>query len=206
MSTAVVLFLGFLLPLAAGWFALLWGRPAVARARVEYEALRIRDRVMDGILSGDISKDDPRAQDVLKYCDFLADHSRELSLSVACAVWTGMREAGIDPHQRAQEKAASRVGSFLGTEGGRRRLQEAEAELDHSIARYFVHGSTLWWILSPAQRVTRYLRSRQSPSLDVPIPADPPKPGELATKVREASRGQSFPPALWTVHGLKTAS
>ena len=55
-------------PLATVWVFVLWGRPAIARARVEHETVMIRDRIMDGILSGDIDKDDPRAVDALTYC------------------------------------------------------------------------------------------------------------------------------------------
>lgn len=204
MAAAVTLILGLLLPLATVWVFVLWGRPAIARARVEHEAVMIRDRIMDGILSGDIDKDDPRAVDALTYCKFLTNHSRELSLSVAFAVSKGMRSAGVNIKDKAQEKAAIRETVANATEGGSRRLQEAERELDNVIGTYFVRSSALWWLLTPLQRLSRYLKAREVVS-EHDLSRMDPRPAALAAEVREASRGLTYPPALWTVHGAKMA-
>jgi hypothetical protein len=200
LNTVIVLFGGFLVPLAAAWAGLLWIRPAVARARVEREALLIRDRVVDDMLAREIEPTNPRAQDAIAFCDFIANHSREITLASAFDTARGMRRAGVDPlaESKARAEKAKANSQGLATNEGQRCLEEAERDLDRIMTNYFVRGSALWWILAPAQRLLRFLAKRSKPASEQFAKAiKQPFPDELATDVREAARGATTPGILW---------
>jgi|GEM_PF-2054696 hypothetical protein len=216
LDEALVLVVGYLLPLGAFWAAVLWIRPAVARARVEREALLVRDRIMDGILAGDISPENGRAADAIEFCDYLAENSREFKFLTIAATERGFKRANFDVKARAAElrKQALADSYNFANEGGQRRLQECEEEIDHMLARYFVRGSSLWFVLAPAQRLSRFVAPLRrkvmaarsaSVSSESPVPS---LPGELATDLRETWRGSNIGLAAspWTVHGLSPQS
>jgi hypothetical protein len=206
LSNAVFLVGAYLAPLAAVWAAVLWMRPAVARARVEREALLIRDSVVDGILSEEIDPTNPRAQDAIRFCDFLAEHSREITLSTLLDTARGLKKAGVDfvaeSKARAEKAVANSAG--LATEDGQRRLDRAEKDLDNILAFYLVRSSPIWCVLVPAQRVLRLIGKRsvqdQRPAQQVAGAIGRPLPGELGGVVRESARGETAPSALWTAH------
>ncbi len=200
LSSAITLLGGFLMPLAAAWAGVLWVRPAIARASVEREALLIRDRVVDAMLAGQVKPDNPRAQDAIGFCDFIAEHSREITLSSAFDTVRGLRSAGVDPVEESRaraEKARANSKGFASADG-QLCIDQAEREIDRIMADYFVRGSALWWILAPSQRLSRFLAKRSRPASEQVMKGiKQPFPGELATDVREAARGASTPGVLW---------
>ncbi|AOZ64459.1 minor tail protein [Mycobacterium phage PhancyPhin] len=185
---------------------ILWIRPAIARARVEREALGVRDRVVDGILSGDIDRDNPRAMDALMFSHVLEKHSRDLTLSAALATLFTVQQSGTDVRADTKARAASVAEQSRGkaTDAGERRLQEAERDLDAILAHYYVRGSALWWLLAPLQRLSRFAhqhRKRMSaPADEHSHVLDQARPGDIATEVREASRGLHVPAPLWAAN------
>lgn len=205
LSNTILLVGGYLAPVGAVFVGVLWVRPAVARAQVEREALLIRDKVIDGILAGEIDDDNPRARDAIMFCEFIAGHSRELSLAAAISTAWALKRAGIDVAAESRERRAKAVANSAGlaTNEGERCLRDAEDKLDDVLSVYLVRGTGLWWILAPIQRVLRFLSDRVKDSSDtnpceqLAATIKHPFPSELATDVRESSRGSDKPPPWW---------
>lgn len=206
LSNTILLVGGYLAPAGAVFVGVLWIRPAIARAQVEREALLIRDKVVDGILAGDIDEDNPRARDVIMFCEFIAGHARELTLVAAHSTAWALKKAGIDTAAESRERRAKAVANSTGlaTNEGARCLRDAEDKIDDVLSVYLVRGTGLWWILAPMQRVLRFSSNRAKGNCD-PNPCEQlaatvkhPFPNELATDVREYSRGSDKPPTWWT--------
>lgn len=190
-----------LLPVASFWFAVLWARPAVARVKVERQVLFVRDRVMDGILSGEITRDNPRARDAIRYCEFIEQNSKEITWFSVNAAARALHDSGVDPAVEARRRTLkAEACADMASAAGNRRLQEAEEDLDHYLAYYLVRGSSLWWILAPAQRISRILINRRGTAAQRMSRNSVNLPGELATELRESTRGNSPAAELWTGH------
>ena len=189
--------LTLLLALLSIWVGILWVRPAVARARVQREALLVQDRIWNAMHDGEIDRSSARAQDALLFCQFLIDHPKELCLTNAVAVGTAWKRAGSwDDQREAMRKELAELRSETAegqTSVGNRILQEAEAEIDRIVKWYFFRGSAVWPLLTPLSWFTRACITRAH-SLDRLIDTETtiaqaldPDSVDLATEVRETS-------------------
>jgi hypothetical protein len=205
LDNTLVLLCGYLLPLAAAWAGVVFMRPMVARARLQREAEAVHDRLIDGILSGQIDADNPRAHDALNYSTFLAERGHELCLSAVLGTEMAARRVGVDLSSRFKERNANvlRVSKDRASDAGNCVIEDAERQLDHIVAWYFVRGTVFWPILVPLQMIVR-LRAQQGEkresSVHVPSVIDQQRPGVLARDMRESARGKSAPPSEFMNH------
>jgi hypothetical protein len=210
LSNVILLVEGYLAPVVAIWAGVVWIRPAVARARVEREVLLIRDRIIDGILNDGIASTNPRALDLIKFCDFVANHSRQLTLPAALITDLALRRSGVDTVAEARTKKEKAVvnSAGLANDNGEQCLSQAEKDVDAAIATYLVRGTAMWWLLVPMEHLMRLLNWWRSSTAHHPTPSEQfsatlkqPFPGELASEVRESARGKDTPSPWWTRGG-----
>lgn len=184
----------YLIPLGSIWAGVLWVRPAVARVRVSREALLIRDRLVDGFLSGDIEPENPRALDAMKFCEFVARRPDLIKMSRIQAVERALKKANVDlrKESRASFEAIRRQSQGLATPAGLQRIEKCEEGVDRLLADFLVRNTALWPALVPLRWLARHL-----PNLRRHIPEDQ-LPGVAAADLRAASRGRTSPPDYWT--------
>ncbi|CAN5384850.1 hypothetical protein BH09ACT8_BH09ACT8_44730 [soil metagenome] len=204
MTSAVFAVLSLALSAAAFGTTVLITMPAVARARVQRQAELARDRIVDAMLSQDIAFDNPRAEEALMRCHVLAVHSGDLTLSNAVGTMIGLSRASADLRVEVEVEThrAQILQESVGkaTEKGEFLLVAVDRYLISILARYYVRGSALWWMLIPLQWSTWILRSRQIPvATEVSQAMDQPLPGEIARKVLNDAPGD-FEDSPWNGH------
>ena len=196
LDNEVVLLVGYVLPLAVLWASIIWMRPIVARARVQRKAEAIHDELMDAIFRGEIDADNPRAIDALTYSEFLAKSAHELCISAVVAADMAADHVGYDLSTKFKERKSSVLFASRGkaTAAGDTILENVEDQLDQVVAWFFVRGTVLWPILVPMQIAVRFLRKQSSATAEhISKTIDQPRPGELATEIRESARGARSP-------------
>ncbi|MGZ4556654.1 MAG: hypothetical protein ACXVXZ_13070 [Mycobacteriaceae bacterium] len=167
--------------LAFLWTFVLVIRPGVARARLGLDATRIRDRIVDAILEGQIERTDQAALDALLFCHQMTDHAREFGVSEGFATMRALARLDVEP--RELETSETKVTYANMSPEGRKVMIEATRAIDDIMARYLVQGSMAWWLLCPAQWLWRRLRGGK--------PRPVTTPHELAQEVRRAARERS---------------
>ncbi|ORM18353.1 hypothetical protein [Prescottella equi] len=159
-SSGLISFALLVVTVGIASFAVIKLRPAVARTVLQRQASEIRTTVVESILAGDIPPDDEAATSFIGMCDMVADGKLCITFSDAYVVSQKLHARGVEPTSLYPDSHYNQM-----TAAGRRTMHDAEAAFDSAVASYFIHGSALWWILAPAQRIWRlYVGRRQSPA------------------------------------------
>lgn len=161
------------------WINLLLVRPAVARARLRREATVIRDEIIDAVLDGHIRRDDQAVHELLGWIHMLTHHATEVGWAEAASITEALEDLGVRPDRPVL--SYNRM-----SPEGRRVMIDAERRLDHIVARYFVDGSRLWWVLAPARFFWRALHRISDPRTPAGV-----SPEGAAKRVRKASSNPS---------------
>lgn len=210
MLTNIAATLTYVLPLMTLWVAVLWMRPAVARARVQYAAEKIHDDLVDAILSRHIEPDNPRAIDALAYAKFVAEHPNELCLSAVASTGLAARNAGIDLVDLYAGKTESALAAAedMADEQGKDAIAFAEGQLDRIVAWLLVRNTVVWPVfvlLQHAKHVFSYVKhtfrakdERQAQDIEKQI--DLSSAHEQATEIRESARGAKAPQPEFLSH------
>lgn len=181
---------GYLMPLTALWIFFLCSVPAVARARIERKALMIRDRIVDGIIAGEIEPDNARARDALEFCDYLDQNAEDVTIRAAVTTEKTMARLGVSFDELAQKRASqvSKKSFDNASPRGRSILASAERALDIELSRYMIRGSVLWWYYWPLHEIrTRLVRRATPRAKSIAENIDDPSSG-LATDFRQSTR------------------
>ncbi len=166
-----------LLSFGMAWINLLLVRPAVARARLRRDATLVRSKIIDAVLDGHIKRDDPAASETLVWIHTLTHHATAIGWSEAIAVSKALEDLGVRP--QAPNLSYNKM-----SPEGRRIMIEASRDLDRFVARYFIDGSRLWWVLAPARMLWRALHRVGMSHKHTPPRVSPEK---AAIRVRKAA-------------------
>src|SRR5688572_5024647 len=125
------------------WWFILFGRPLVARQKLEIETRKVRDRLVDAQMRGAIESNNPHLPLLLNYCGLVTDHADRLSLCRVVIVRRTMDRARFTPP--TLKRAPRGI------------LRNTELELDSLVWKYMIDGSRLWWLFYPTRPLYRRL-------------------------------------------------
>lgn len=150
--------------------------PALATEKLQFEAERIRNQVLDACLDGKIDRSDPRLRSFLEFCHIVECHTNGLRLGRLVSLRLAARIHRWSPPADAWPLEQETL------------LGRYEHELDELVGDHLINGSRLWWLLWPLRQAWRLLH-RLAPSMSMHSEASA---YQRAVGVREEISGSSI--------------
>lgn len=148
MSDGLMVWLALIVLSVGFWGFVVFGRPAVASARLQAEASDLHDRIMDQVLCGGLSQRDPTVGRLLRLANLACERPEAFGWSEALAVKSVLKSRGKQLSEVSNYAASVPAVSVDPTVASA--VHSYEQELGNSLRNYMVDSSSLWWFLRPA--------------------------------------------------------